>query len=342
MRLIQLRYDAYLQVSEETVPAQIQAAVSLLTGAPYVMIGIAIVAALNNRGAFWWWAAATSVGIELFFGIGSGSKGAALMPLILIGLSWNYARPHFSRKQGIVIFLLTALVFAILFPLNSIYRESLIAAGRNEQSAIQSYVVLSDAAAELAATDPKATVALAAQYLASRLSNLQAVANILRHQELGGERHWGASYALFLPSFIPRFLWADKPNVTISQSFGVELGYGEAQFYRKGNLGAQTSVAVTRVGELVYNFPPVLAPFGMILFGMLFRWLYEVMLIGRQVSPELAVGAYAFWWYALLAAGEEGNLASVFSGMIKGTLVMLILFWLLGFAKLGATKNPAG
>lgn len=330
---VQLSYNAFLQVSEAMLPRQLQAIVSILFIGPFVMNGLAVAAALDRRGPFWWWASAIGLGMTLFIGVASGSKGAALMPLIVAGLAWNLCRRRFGRKGAALILALAALLAGVLFPLNAVYRDTLLAKGVREQAVGASYAVLSEAVRQLAREEPEAVAELAGQYLASRLSNLQVVANILRYQELGGARHWGESYALFFPALVPRFLWPGKPNITISQAFGVELGYGEPQFFEEGKLKALSSVGITPVGELVYNFPPLLAPLGMTLLGMLFRWLYEVYRSGARVSPELATAVYAVWWYNLLFAGSESSLAPVLSGTVKATLLFIVAFWLLGCAR---------
>lgn len=330
---LRLSHDAFLQTSVVMLPPQMQAVVSILIVGSFIATPLAVSAALNGRGVFWWVAAAISLAGTLYFGFGSASKGGILVPLVLAGLAWNYSRHHFSRGWTALFLALGVVVSGFLFPLNMLQRQILLFDQQFGSGTASSYEAFGAAAKEFFALEPDDAMDLSARSMASRLSNLQVVANILRYQELGGERHWGASYALIFPAFVPRFLWPSKPSITISQSFGVEVGYGEPEFYDEGKLKTYTSVGITRMGEIIYNFPLVLAPIGMFLFGLLFRWLYEVFRNGARVSPELAVGVYALWWFTLFAQGGESNFASVFSGAVKATLLLVVLFWLLGCQK---------
>lgn len=81
---------------------------------------------------------------------------------------------------------------------------------------------------------------------------------------LGGE-----SLLWIVESFVPRFLWPEKPDISIGQRFNHEFHLSESQY---------TFVPTTQLGELYWNFgmPGVLG--GMLLVGAIFGQLSRALL----------------------------------------------------------------
>jgi hypothetical protein len=164
------------------------------------------------------------------------------------------------------------------------------------------------------------------------------VANILRYQDSGGSAHWGESYLRIIYALVPRPLWMDKPSLTIGQEFAVELGYSEPEIVRLGRAVAVSSVGITMVGELVYNFGPFLAPLGMVLIGFGYRRMYEML---REPLAERRAGAialYAFLWYAVVYTAHETNLAAVVAGAAKYAAFAWVILLALGLGRRARTS----
>lgn len=326
--------NAYLQVTTELESPLFYSAVGFIQSGLYFAVSFAVAMALAEGKKFWIWAAWASVLVTLMFGIPSGSKTLSLLAFMLLALALNYARRQFSRKEAALAILAVLAIVMILMPFNAVYRSVLLTAGTTNQSLLGSIESLEEAVDELLDKDMDETMDLAVDYTTSRLSNVSVVANIIRYQDQGGDLHYGESYLRALYGLIPRPIWPEKPGLTIGQEIAVELGYSAPELTRLGQTVSTTSVGITMVGEQIYNFSWVLAPFGMALLGMFYRWAYEVFKRGYQKGlPQLAIGVYACWWYSLVFSANESNFAAVFMGAVKFTIFLLILFVLLKFRR---------
>lgn len=127
-------------------------------------------------------------------------------------------------------------------------------------------------------------------------------------------RLYGESLWLFFQSFIPRFLWADKPIITTGQLFNREFKLSASRY---------TFVPTTQLGELYWNFawPGVLL--GMAAIGMVFGRLATTLFSGHGMTlPRFLVLMMSVYF---LAIRFEGNIASQYSTVAR----LLILVWLL-------------
>jgi hypothetical protein len=296
----------------------------------YVALALAVAKAIEIGSREWQLLAVLSFVAVVGSGIASGSKGAALIGIVVVVLAWNYCRRRIMPVRAVVMTLLLCVVLAVLFPANMLYRAAMqetlqsdlpahTAAARASQEAIYAFT-------EIGAP---AFMKLGYDYLFSRLSNVDVVANVLKRQEEGMELAWGETYARIVPAFVPRFIWPDKPSISLSNELAVVLGYSGAEIQELGEAASLTAVGITMVGELVYNFPLAIAPIAAVILGLLFRWMYETFLVGLGYLRSAAVAVYSSWWYGVVFASFESNFAGYFSGTVKVTIATLLLFWLL-------------
>ena len=129
-----------------------------------------------------------------------------------------------------------------------------------------------------------------------------------RVPRLGGE-----SIAWFFESFIPRFLWAEKPDISIGQLFNHEFRLSESRF---------TFVPTTELGELYWNFGMPGAIVGMLIIGLIFGQLGGTLLDRSAMTVPRFVMLLMSTYF--LAVRFEGNIASEYSTFIR----LVILIWL--------------
>ena len=309
--------DAYLQTTTELRSPLFYSTVGFIQYGLWTATAMAVMAVLTSGGRFWRVAAMISVAMALLFGLPSGSKTLALLPVILAGMAWNYARGPLSRGKAAAAVTGAFLALGVLFPLNHFYRAALLTSGSVDQTLLGAAGTFLAVLRELRDEDWAEVQDVALDYGQTRLSHISVVANILRYQDEGGELRYGATYARLLYALVPRIVWPDKPPLTIGKEFAVELGYTQPELYRLGREVSVTSVGITMLGEQVYNFSALLAPIGMVLLGALYRWLYEVFRSGFVAAPVTAVGVYAVWWYGLVFFGAGSNFAANAAGGLK-------------------------
>jgi len=123
--------------------------------------------------------------------------------------------------------------------------------------------------------------------------------------------------------FIPRFLWPEKPNLSIGKEFG-------ATFRLIGDMDRETYISPSMIGDFYWNFSIPGVVLGMWLMGLGYRWYYQRYGAGQGFDP-IRKSVY----YTLLptALAFEGNVAFVVVSFIK-VLGILVIF-LLVFRRLG-------
>ena len=117
---------------------------------------------------------------------------------------------------------------------------------------------------------------------------------------------------------IPRFLWPEKPDISIGREFG-------ATFRLKNPFDSETEISPSMVGEFYWNFAIPGVVVGMWLLGMGYRWYYQRFGAGSGFDP-LRKAVYATLLPTALLF--EGTVAVIIGGAIKA-LVILGLFLLL-------------
>jgi hypothetical protein len=157
----------------------------------------------------------------------------------------------------------------------------------------------------------------------------------------GGLPLMGSSYAVALIAGIPRVLWSGKPDVAMGRYFGQMFG---------GN--AITSYAISMLGELYINFALPGIVLGMLIFGVLYRVLWNSAFASMEGGGTLSRVIYLVVWMQLLVLGTGDNFAVVVSGVVKTMLIvtgMLVLVgvkppWLRGRRHFGGLRRvlPSG
>jgi uncharacterized membrane protein len=127
---------------------------------------------------------------------------------------------------------------------------------------------------------------------------------------------------------IPRFLWPDKPNISIGQEFG-------ETFRLKNAMDAETYIAPSMVGDLYWNFSVPGVVVGMWLIGMAYRWYYQRFGAGAGFDP---IRKSIYFTVLPTVLSFEGNVAIVLAGVVK-VLVILVVFLLL-CRRLGWLEEP--
>jgi len=149
-----------------------------------------------------------------------------------------------------------------------------------------------------------------------RLSVVTSVAAIVSDTGRWVDYRYGETLLLApIAVFVPRFLWPDKPNISIGKEFG-------ATFRLIGPMDSETYISPSIVGELYWNFAVPGVVFGMWLVGMGYRWYYQRYGAGEGFDP---IRKSVYFTLLPIALSFEGNLAFLVASAVK-TLVILTCF----------------
>lgn len=247
--------------------------------------------------------------ITMFFGFFSGSKGRFLEPLIMLGLAYVVVERRVRMS-----WVLAGFVAVVLFyPAAEFYRN-VLTEGRGAADMVRDPAGVLRNIAEFAAGYG------AREWLVDGLS-----ATLLRFDGLGilalimqttpehvpYQGGWTIGYIFLF--WIPRAIWEGKPDITIGQWI--------QKTYTIGAGATETSVGCTWFGEFYLNFGWLGIVFGMILLGVVFRVLHEVLFTRRPILPSIVAGTLMI---NLTARGLGGSLLG-FTGIFWALAPLVVL-----------------
>lgn len=263
--------------------------------------------------------------LEIGFAIPSGSKGRILTPIIVAAYCWNYAGRRLSFRGAVTIAAAAGAAFLFLSPIAQHYRDVTLETGvafRGTPTMAQVVDSFVEGLHRYGAQDSSERSNEALDYAATRLNYAITLGRLLRYFDSGGSPAWGETYALTIWNFIPRVLYSDKPIIAIGRRFGIIAGYTDS---------GSTSIAITQMGELAFNFGAIGVPFGMFLFGALFAILHG-KLFAREKPGEIVIRVLGFFvWYQLVFLGTESNFAGTVGGAAKAAAMLVGCALLSGF-----------
>lgn len=122
----------------------------------------------------------------------------------------------------------------------------------------------------------------------------------------------------------PRFIWKDKPIINAGgNDFGREYGIINPDNY-------QTTVGPTIVGDWYMNFGVWGIIFGMLFFGFLYRFIFDLF-IKKTDNSLSGVVIYTVFWIQIIK-GTEDWIAPVWAGLVKLFVIFLVIhFFLVNF-----------
>ncbi len=146
----------------------------------------------------------------------------------------------------------------------------------------------------------------------SRASHLELLVDVMEQTPVFIPYWKGETYASLLWAFVPRFLYADKPNKSVGQEFGHRYGIlNEEDVTTSVNLPHQ-------VVEMYVNFGSTGVVLGMLLLGTLYRAI--AVLLGRPASGErsLIIGCTI----CAVLLNLDGDFSLVFGGVLYCLVVL--------------------
>lgn len=235
----------------------------------------------------------------------SGSRGGLAHMLITIVLAYVLSGRRFGVKQaGIAaIVFLGAIFFGMIY--GSTFRN--LKGGEQRQSAGEYASNIFGTLDEVGRSDLNQTVAFGFSSLAERVDVLSTLAVVVaNHEQLKPyEEAYGIDNNIWIESttfFIPRVLWADKPAPSNPRQ------YSDLYFDF-----ADSSFALTPIGDLLRNFGVLGIPLGMFILGVIIRFVYRSLIEGQRVS----IWRINLFFMLLTAISYEGFYSTIVPNMFK-------------------------
>jgi hypothetical protein len=248
----------------------------------------------------------------------NGSIGSlAFLIVVLVGCTW-IALGRLRRRT---------LVAALLCILAWIAAKGMLGAFRHQVWYRRDVVALQDrvrifsgiAGNSIRDRGVGGAVADGAGALIARSANIDMFADVIRLTP-GAIPYWhGDSYIGMLGTFVPRFLWPDKPQMKLGQAFGHRYHY-------LGVHDTHTSINLPYLIEFYANFGGLAVALGMLLVGAIFGLLEAV--VNRPGQPVLRSVAGLVLFLPLL--NVESDFSLNFGGLFLNSIAIAMVLYFLG------------
>ncbi len=191
--------------------------------------------------------------------------------------------------------------------------------GSEDRTSVQVYFDEIPATIDYLSTqDPAAIIGESSEVLAGRVEGLSSVAVVVANYEQLAP--YEASYGLennilndLYTSFIPRFIWSDKPSVSDGRAYSdLYFNFGDSTF------------AISPFADLLRNFGPVGVPLGMLVLGIYLRFLYSTLID----TPDPAMWKKVAYFVLMAGLSYEGFYATMFPVAIRIFLVLAVSLFL--------------
>lgn len=249
-----------------------------------------------------------------------GDKSVALSILGTPIVAFWYAR---RRVPWVTLAVLLLLAVFVVFPLYNTFRNFDIRLGFSKRVEMTSVAVNE--------WDMDAYKDRSVDLFKKRMARIMAVAAIVRDTGRWVPFQHGATIIEApMMTFIPRFLWPDKPTANLGDDF--------AEIFRlRSPLDRHTKATPTIQGEFYWNFGILGVMIGMVVLGLIMRWLYHVF--GDSRDPVFL----AIHMGLLVKFAHLGSVSGGFAGITRFVLLVLGFRWLARRTGLMQTRaNEAG
>ena len=256
-----------------------------------------------------------------------GSRSSLLISIIPIAMAFQYSGRRLKWQHSVIFGFILSVAVCIGVVYGTSFRnikgsEARVSAGDyiGQVSATLDY---------LAAEDTSRLAEQSARSLAERIENLSSLGVVVANYEKLAP--FEASYGLenniindLYTSFIPRFVWADKPTTSDARAYSdLYFNYGENSF------------AITPFGDLLRNFGTVGISLGMMILGIYLRLIYTSLID----TPTPAMWKKVAYFPLLTVVSYEGFYAVIFPSVIRTCFILIVSLFIVNLIVKIKVKN---
>ena len=241
-----------------------------------------------------------------------GSRGSLLLGVIPIMMAFQYSGRKLKRLHavGFGFALIAALFIGIIY--GTTFRNI---KGSESRTNAGDYVGQVFATIDYLSThDLNQILYQNGLALAERVDNLSSLGVVVANYEKLAQ--YEAGYGLenniindLYTSFIPRFVWADKPQTSDPRAYSdLYFNFGENSF------------AITPFGDLLRNFGPIGVPLGMLILGIYLRVIYSSLID----TPNPAIWKKVAYFPLISLVSYEAFYATIFPSIVRTVFILAI------------------
>lgn len=256
-----------------------------------------------------------------------GSRGGLLLAIVPIMVTFQYSGRKLKKLHalGFGLMMIVALFIGIVY--GTTFRNLKGSEARSNAGDYFGQVIAT--VDYLSTHDLNLIVYQNALSLAERVDNLSSLGVVVANYEKLAQ--YEAGYGLenniindLYTSFIPRFVWADKPPTSDSRAYSdLYFNYSENSF------------AITPFGDLLRNFGPLGVPLGMMILGIYFRIIYSSLID----TPAPAIWKKVAYFPLLTVVSFEAFYATIFPSLVRTLFVLALSLFLTNLLLKNKRKN---
>jgi len=260
----------------------------------------------------------------------SGSRSAILQVFLLMALAYILSGRKFKFKQSLItsVMLTAGLILGMIYGTN--FR--LVKGNESKQSAEQYTENILETLDRVGQKDIYDNLEFSFSSLTERVDIVSTLAVVVsNYQQLKPfEEAYGLDNNIWVDLttfFVPRVVWKDKPSASDPRR------YSELYF----NFGG-SSFAITPIGDLLRNYGVVGVPIGMLILGIILRFIYCALVDGQKRS----VWRLTLYCMILLTVSYEGFYGPLIPSIVKSGLMAIVgLVIVRMLARLFGSGQPA-
>ena len=258
-----------------------------------------------------------------------GSRSSLLISIFPIAMAFQYSgrKLKWQYTAGLGVILLLAVAIGVTY--GTSFRNI---KGSEARMDAGDYIGQIGATIDyLSNEDPEILVKNSAQALADRVENLSSLAVVVANYERLApyEESYGLENNIIndtLTSFIPRFVWNDKPPTSDARAYSdLYFNFGENSF------------AISPFGDLVRNFGPIGVPLGMLLLGIYLRVIHA----GLIDTPHPALWKKVAYFPLLTLVSYEAFYATIFPSIVRTVFILAVSLFLVNLIAKQIRKSRA-
>ena len=283
--------------------------------------------ACRSRQTGDWFLVGVSIGLELVIGALTGSRQAAILPLLAVLLAMNYQTDRWPIYRRLLA--VSWLLPLVLMPLLRLYREIYGQAyGYSSFSVPQTLAALAQAAGQLLEGYRAHGLREVLAQTFNRLIFLDCFVLVVRWVGVYIPYQMGRTYWLAVVALVPRVLWPGKPVISLGSWFAQDFWYSGANIFN--------NVPITALGEGYANWGIMGALVAAVAFGAGTALVYRVLILDTRGSP-VGVALYLALLPSLLSM--ESNTGQNLAAALMGLAVAIVVT---RFLLCERRRSPAG
>jgi hypothetical protein len=272
---------------------------------------------------------AVNVGLGLMHGLIIGSKTDMLVRPLIVALTWILVRGKFPVRWFAVAFLALAAIYPASEFVRSIQREGGVTIQRMLTDPVGALNLVTSFASE---SDLGDWLGQGFEATMVRIDSQGVIAVLVRDTPRVSPFLHGKTLLLFPIAFVPRILWAEKPETGTGRFITHVYGSGP-------HIDSHT--ASTQIGDYYINFGVAGVIVGMLLLGVTIRLTHESLIRGGTAPSLLAATVIIFH----LTISFNGNVGQVYSNAVFAVVPiwiaqMLVRLFLPTYRRDGPVETP--